>query len=798
MVAAIQHVRRTYTTDGTTGNVSVVTGLPFVPKLCIIESTGSVTRDVVATDRNVLTRCFVDGTTAMGGSVGSRNTGVNKRQQDSGTGSLIIVDATSSGAAPEVLGTPALTAGGLDINFTSALSGRIIEFYFMGGDDVAGAAVVEIQMNDDSVTGLGLGGAPTLLWGMSVCLTQGTLTDTTNCLWTMGIANATDQWVVSHDGAGSDKNAVQNTGSFLRQILGSSNSWTISITSLDADGFSWSGGGTQTDNGYVLAVRLTGGALTYVDQVAKTADTTDGISESLPDTLIDDIGMLEICTINRLNNGNTSAEGWRFSNGRCFAAEEQSSFSSTHLPASSSGDETVRTMSVINIVQCGRTISIIDLKGEITAFQRIPTIRWNLNLSTGADVLLNLCAIEGTVPTPVPVLLSVTGSPGLGRVLNGDTSVPVTGTNMAPVGTTEFWYADGKVFASATKVMQSISAVTDTSLTIDTVVTGAVGDGANYAFVVTDAGQPGEQISAAFPLTAGLNIRQALYDNDTLAVLRFGREVFAASDDFQLANQTAVSLTATTDLTPGTRKENHRADGNPATLTVMTAPQIVTADAKFPEIVTHRDQFIIDVRDPTVNDDLNKKIFKGARWWRSDTSAPFGLLDDTPGAANWITETEAADGAVAAGFIHDSDIVPVSGSPTIIPFSDRTGQTAPPNEPITNVLGTFTPTINATMLVQAEVSFRLTTVSSSNDGRLRLALYRDVNMGAGPYTEVQYANSWSEAHNDIRDRQLHFEIAVDMLTTDTYQVYLWKDSGTATATGYGFYMRVTFLVLDTT
>lgn len=792
MVAAIQHVRRTYTTDGTTGNVSVVTGLPFVPKLCIIESTGSVARDVVATDRNVLTRCFVDTTTAMGASVGSRNTGVNKRQQASGTGSLIVVDATDSGASPEVLGTPALTAAGLDINFTTALSGRILEFYFMGGDDVT-ARVVEIQISDGSVTGLGLGGAPTLLWGVSPCLTQGTASDTTNCLWTMGIANATDQWVVSHDGAGSDKNAVQDQSSFLRQILGTSNTWTMSITSLDADGFSWSG--SNADNAYVLAVRLATG-LTFVGQVAKTADTTDGVSESLPDTLIDDLGMYEICTINRLNNGNTSAEGWRFSNGRCFAAEEQSSFSSTHLPASSTGDETVRTMSLINIVQCSRTLSIIDLKGEITAFQRIPTIRWNLNLSSGADVLLNLCAIEGVQATPVPVILSITGTPGLGRVLNGDTSVPLTGTDLAPTGVTDFHYADGKVFASATKVLQSISAVTDTSLTIDTFVTGAVGDGANYGFVRTDVGGAGEQVSAAFPLTAGLNIRQAAFDNDTLAVLRFGREVFAASDNFILASQTAVSLTATTDLTPGTRKENHKVVAG--VLTVMTAPEITAADAKFPEVVVHRDQFVIDVRDPGVADDLDKKLFDGARWWNTGTSAPFGLLDNAPGAADWITEAAATEDGGAAGFIHDTDIVPVPSSPTLIPFAQRTGQTTPPNEPITNVAGTFTPKMNATMLVRAEVSFRLTTVSSSNDGRLRLALYKDVNSGAGPYTEVLYSNSWSEAHNDIRDRQIHFEIIVDMLITDTYQVYLWKDSGTATATAFAFFQRVTFLVLDTT
>lgn len=792
MAAAIQHARRTYTTDGTTGNVSVVTGLPFTPKACRIESTGSTARDVIATDRMVLTECYVDGSTAMGSSIGTRDNGVVKRHQASGTGSLIVVDATSGGATPEVQGTPALTANGLDINFTAALSGRILEFTFIGGDDVT-AKVVEIQINDGSLTGLGF--TPEFLWGHTSCQTQGATSDTAAALWTRGVSKGSgsaNQWVVSLDGD-SARNAVQDTGSFLRQIQSASNIWTMSITSFDADGFSWSG--SNADNAYILAVNLTGG-LTFVTQFERTADDTPDVSESLPDTLIDDLGVLEIITIIRLNNGNTSSEGLRYSTGRCFVDEEQSCVTGTHNPATGT-DTTLRSMSVLEIVRCGRDPGTLTLRGEITAFQRIPTIRWITSPpSPGTEVKINIAAIEGVAAVPAPKITSVTGSPGLGRVLNGDTGVAVVGTTFMPPGVTDLHYADGKVFASATKVLQAITVNTDSSITWNTVVTGAVGDGANYIFVRTDVGGGGEQVSAAFPCTAGLNIRQAKYDNDTLAVLEFGREVFAASDNFDLASQTAVSLTATTDLTPGTRKENHKTVGDPATLTVMTAPEILTADAKYPEVTVHSDQFVIDVRDPTIDDDLKKLFFRGARWFRTDTLKPFGLLSNAVGAAVWITEALTVDDAAVGGFIHDTNIVPIPSSPALIPFSDRTGQTPPPNEPVTNVGGTFTPAFKATLLIHAEFSTRATTVSS-NDAHLRLAVFKDVNAGAGPYTQVQYSDSRTEVNSNNRDRHMSIRIVVAALTTDTFQIHMWKDQGSATCTAYAHFIRVSFQVMDT-
>lgn len=427
------------------------------------------------------------------------------------------------------------------------------------------------------------------------------------------------------------------------------------------------------------------------------------------------------------------------------------------------------------------------LSGE-TATAATQQLRWTWGFNQNR--VLTAIALQAASINP-PLITSVTGSPGLGRFLNGDTSVPVTGINMAPTGTTEFWYADGKVFASATKEQQTISGVTATTLTIDTVTTGAVGDGANYLFVVVDAGGSGETVSEPFPVTAGLRIRQALTDNETGAVLRFGREVFSASDDFNIDTQTAFDLTATTDLTPGTRKQNHKVVSG--VLTVMSAPEITAADAKFPVIFTQPGQFTLDVRDPLVTDDIDRKFFPAAHWLETGSDEPFVLTSNAAGAADWLSLGGAVPTARFTTALRTTSLT-LPSSPMLVDYDGRTGQTAPPSEPVAHSAGTFTPLVAGKYIIEAEFAYTISTGNSSH-ARAQIALYRDVNAGAGPYTLVSGTQSTSRRKASHTRGFVSMEYILDVATTDRFRIYMWQDSGSSVADARVSQQRATFMVL---
>lgn len=97
-----------------------------------------------------------------------------------------------------------------------------------------------------------------------------------------------------------------------------------------------------------------------------------------------------------------------------------------------------------------------------------------------------------------PVITSVNGG---STAVSNETDLDGIGTDLAPAGTTALYYADGADFGTATLVGQPISAVTDTTWNWDAISLGAIGVGANFLFMVTDEGQPGELVSAAFPFT---------------------------------------------------------------------------------------------------------------------------------------------------------------------------------------------------------------------------------------------------------------------------------------------------------
>lgn len=119
------------------------------------------------------------------------------------------------------------------------------------------------------------------------------------------------------------------------------------------------------------------------------------------------------------------------------------------------------------------------------------------NPGTGDEQISAAHAVTVTSPA-APVITNVDGGTTVDIT---DTNLTVNGTNLFTTGTTELWLADGTDFGTATKVLQTISSVTASSLNWDLVTPSSITPGARYLFVVSDAGGGGEQTSAAFAIT---------------------------------------------------------------------------------------------------------------------------------------------------------------------------------------------------------------------------------------------------------------------------------------------------------
>jgi hypothetical protein len=78
----------------------------------------------------------------------------------------------------------------------------------------------------------------------------------------------------------------------------------------------------------------------------------------------------------------------------------------------------------------------------------------------------------------------------------------LNGSLFTQPGTFQLWYADGPVFATATKVLQTTGTVTATTAAWPALIQGSIDPtGSTYLFVVTDAGGANEQVSIAYLLT---------------------------------------------------------------------------------------------------------------------------------------------------------------------------------------------------------------------------------------------------------------------------------------------------------
>ncbi len=362
-------VKRVYTTDGTTGNVIVVDNTPFVPKAAIIQWVGTNdTNSLVAPAH--LGMCFV-ATNNSGGIdiVSSTSPSINRRRQALGSGSLIIMSESSSSGTDQVTGTPTLTSNGLDINFTNNTAGKTLYITFFGGIGVE-ATLSQFAISDGSVSGLTH--QPDLVFGLSNCAS--TANDTSFAVISFGIATAgAAQCGTSANYSGTSRNASCTDAHFLAQVAsgGTTYDWEMVITSINSDGYSWTG--SNADLGYGLAITF-GGPQVNLLQFDTDASGVQGFTENLPDLGFDP-GYIGIATATRVGTSIASALGARWSYGSCLPNLNQNSTYSHHLPATGTG--TARQQRANTLVAMGSALTTsLEFQAKISVFGQVSTIEY--------------------------------------------------------------------------------------------------------------------------------------------------------------------------------------------------------------------------------------------------------------------------------------------------------------------------------------------------------------------------------------------------------------------------------------
>ena len=380
--------KATHITNGTASLQTVASGLDFKPVAAFINVTGNTSLETIESGCEI-GHCLVTLNGSAGVGAASQATGpvVRKRKQAFGTGSLMIMDGTSDAAADHVTGTPALTDDGMEIDFSINTAGYYIEIIFIGGRSVQ-AEVVDVTISDGSYSGLGF--SPEFLIGISSNQTAGSVSDTTFARQVIGFAKgsgATDQHYMATDHDSADRNTSIVEGAFLAQLSATANTWEMAITSFDADGFSWSG--TNADNAYVMAMHLDGAQI-FMDQWANV-QTTPASEEDLPDSGIDQPGVLVMMNGGRTTPGPATALGVRWATGICFRDEVQSGATNVFAPATGTGT-TEQHHSHDHIISNSSTAGTLTIQSTIVRFSRTPRLRHDAVPAAG--LLHNLLMIE--------------------------------------------------------------------------------------------------------------------------------------------------------------------------------------------------------------------------------------------------------------------------------------------------------------------------------------------------------------------------------------------------------------------
>jgi hypothetical protein len=263
----------TFVTPGATGNFDVdVLGFPDDNVKGVMLWWQPVTADDTDTADAVAGMGLGDGTSQA--SVYSYSEDAvtpagNTRRERDAANILRMVAGGGEGSPLNVATLTGSIAGGFRLNFTTATAGYIVHYVAFGGSSVQ-ATKGSAAVNSSPETGLAF--SPELVCTMSFCdqladppadfgtVTWGFFNDQLEeCLWSAYFGDDTaDQ---------AAKRRIANNDGYAAQTFNSGVTWTMSVTAINADGWSWSG--SNSDGFDYLALHLAG-VRTSIQQFTKS------------------------------------------------------------------------------------------------------------------------------------------------------------------------------------------------------------------------------------------------------------------------------------------------------------------------------------------------------------------------------------------------------------------------------------------------------------------------------------------------------------------------------------------------
>ena len=309
------------------------------------------------------------------------NAVINTQRNNSNVACLLIEDPADDSI--DVLGTAVMNANDVTLSYSTFTAGFVVHYEIYGGADCQ-AAVFDFAANTSPVTGVGF--QPTLVGLM----TAGNAIPgaSIHAYQSFGMAAdngvSIDQWALLSYFGDNDLDAIGSAlveGIVAGQYDVDFANWTINITSIDADGFTWAG--TNADD--VICVCIDTGANAVDVGVFTKATGAAPVDQDLPDLgfvpqfyhLSTSSEVLQTIDVNR---------DARVSHG---AFDGGAGHSTITTRDNVSGTDAHSRSNVAEVLQTSQNLNVDGVQASATPAAIVdssPTINWNPNTAT-ADVI---------------------------------------------------------------------------------------------------------------------------------------------------------------------------------------------------------------------------------------------------------------------------------------------------------------------------------------------------------------------------------------------------------------------------
>jgi hypothetical protein len=363
-------------------------------KAVIIFNQGSTTQDAT-NNHNVMSYSVLDnsgGSVNYAGSVRNAFSSTYYREQVQGSLHVNVLSASSSGTSV------AWANGTIDENGLTLTYGNTdgnaypIGIALFGGKTMRSKAGV-VQVSAGSVSGLGF--KASFIDISHNGLTFGTSSDTVACLISQGQCDpgGSQHCVMASFGASASTTSRGSSTVFASGQINTSNTdWSAQITSINDDGFVWSG--SNGDGMGYLGLYLDG-AKTAHGQFLKETGGVNGTIESMPALGFDPTFMM-LNSASRSSNNTSSSTPAGISLAMMDADE---SHCAMNFSLKSGSFESRQASSNVDVVLASYATSPPQLRGQISSFQDPVQIEWVLNVPF--EIWHFYWAFEELIP-PVP------------------------------------------------------------------------------------------------------------------------------------------------------------------------------------------------------------------------------------------------------------------------------------------------------------------------------------------------------------------------------------------------------------